>query len=301
MPRALLRVCDSRRKAPMCVSPRGVVCPCARNRCQQGVREADTVVRDLDHVRVDRGAEQLRRIGVQRTGEQVDRTVAGEGSQAKRVERSRWQERKSSRDELLQRGRDRERLAGRDRNGAPIERPPELEREERIPARCVDDLEQRRPGQCEPQTLAEQRLHRVHVESAELDVRQALALERRSESERVLLCVRSRRDENSHGLIAKPTERELEHGTRRRVKPVDIIERDKHGLFTRQFPKDAEESSRDGARLWIGLRLDEEERALERASLRTWQAGQHLGDARFEEIGERRMRELRLRRHRLRR
>jgi hypothetical protein len=52
--------------------------------------------------------------------------------------------------------------------------------------------------------------------------------------------------------------------------------------------------------LWIGLRLDEEERALERASLRTWQAGQQCSDARFEEIGERRMRELRLRRHRLR-
>ena len=82
---------------------------------------------------------------------------------------------------------------------------------------------------------------------------------------------------------------------------MDIVERDEHGLFTRQFPKDAEESSRDGARLWIGLRLDEEERALERASLRTRQTGQHLGDTRLEEIGERRMRQLRLRRHGLRR
>ena len=136
----------------------------------------------------------------ERAGEQVDRTVAGESRQAKRVERSGRQERKPSRDELLQRGRDRERLAGRDRNGAPIERPPELEREERIPARRVDDLEQRRPGQCESEALAEQRLHGAHVESAELDARQALALERRPESERALLCIRSRRDEDSHRL-----------------------------------------------------------------------------------------------------
>jgi hypothetical protein len=82
---------------------------------------------------------------------------------------------------------------------------------------------------------------------------------------------------------------------------VDIVERDKHGLFTRQFPQDAEESSRNGARLWIGLRLDEKERSLERASLRPRQSGQHIGDARLEEIGERRMRQLRLGRHRLRR
>ena len=61
------------------------------------------------------------------------------------VERCRRQERKPARNELLQRRRDREWLAGRDRNAAPVERPPELEREERIPARRVDDLEQRRP------------------------------------------------------------------------------------------------------------------------------------------------------------
>jgi hypothetical protein len=83
---------------------------------------------------------------------------------------------------------------------------------------------------------------------------------------------------------------------------MDIVERDEHGLFARQLSEDAEESSRDGARLrWISLRLGEEERALERASLRTRQAWQHLGDARLEEIGERRMRQLRLRRHGLRR
>ena len=50
---------------------------------------------------------------------------------------------------------------------------------------------------------------------------------------------------------------------------MDIVERHEHGLFTRQFPQDTEESSRDGARLWISVRLDEEERAFERASLRT--------------------------------
>jgi hypothetical protein len=82
---------------------------------------------------------------------------------------------------------------------------------------------------------------------------------------------------------------------------VDIVKRHKHGLFTRQFPQDAEESSRNGAWLWIGLRLDEEERSLERATLRSGQSGQHVGDARLEEIGEGRMRQLRLRRHRLRR
>ena len=83
---------------------------------------------------------------------------------------------------------------------------------------------------------------------------------------------------------------------------MDIVECDEHGLFTRQLAEDAEESGRDGARLrWISLRLGEKERALERASLWTRQAGQHLGHAWLEEIGERRMRQLRLRRHGLRR
>jgi hypothetical protein len=44
------------------------------------------------------------------------------------------------------------------------------------------------------------------------------------------------------------------------------------------------------------LRLGEEECALERTSLRTRQAWHHLGDAGLEEIGERRMRQVRLRR-----
>ena len=82
---------------------------------------------------------------------------------------------------------------------------------------------------------------------------------------------------------------------------MDIVEGDEHGLFTRQLSKDAEKTSRDSARLWIGFRLGEEERALERTSLRTRQARQHVCGARLEEIGERRMRQLRLGRHRLRR
>jgi hypothetical protein len=83
---------------------------------------------------------------------------------------------------------------------------------------------------------------------------------------------------------------------------MDIFERDEHGLFTRQLSEDAEETSRDGARLrWISLRLGEEECALERASLRTRQAGQQLGDAWLEEISERRMRQIGLCRHGLRR
>ena len=55
----------------------------------------------------------------------------------------------------LQRSRP-QRLAGA---ACAVERPPELEREERIASRCVDDLEQRRPRQCESEALAEQRLH----------------------------------------------------------------------------------------------------------------------------------------------
>ena len=82
---------------------------------------------------------------------------------------------------------------------------------------------------------------------------------------------------------------------------MDVLERDEHGLLARERAEDAEESGRDRARLWIGPRLGEEERGLERATLRTRQAGQHVGDARLEEIGERRVRELRLRRDRLRR
>ena len=83
-----------------------------------------------------------------------------------------------------------------------IERPSELEREERVPARGVDDLKQRRLRQCESEALAEQRLHGAHIESAEPESRQPLVLERRPESERAPLCVRSDRDEDGHRLLA---------------------------------------------------------------------------------------------------
>jgi hypothetical protein len=82
---------------------------------------------------------------------------------------------------------------------------------------------------------------------------------------------------------------------------VDIVEGDEHGLFTAQLSKDAEETGRDRARLWVRFRLGQEERALKRTSLRTRQARQDISNARFEEVGETRMRQLRLRGYRLRR
>ena len=81
---------------------------------------------------------------------------------------------------------------------------------------------------------------------------------------------------------------------------MNIVEGDEHGLLTRQLSKDAEKTSRDSARLWIGFRLGEEERALERTSLRTRQAG-NTSAAHGSRRSERRMRQLRLGRHRLRR
>ena len=79
---------------------------------------------------------------------------------------------------------------------------------------------------------------------------------------------------------------------------MDVVEGDEHGLLARERSEDAEEAGRDRARLRRGvLRLGEEERPLERALLRTRQVGQDVGDAQLEEIGERRVRELRLRGH----
>ena len=282
----------------MCVAPRRAVRPGARNRRQQGVGEADTVVRDLDHVRVDRRAKQLRRVGVQRTGEQVDRTVAGEGRQAKRVESFRRQERKSPRDELLQRGRTWSGSPGATERSA--HRAPARARARRTDSRPT----RRRPGAAlggsvRVPTLAEQCLHGAHVESAELDVHQALALERRSESERALLCVRSRRDENSHGLTAKPTERNS--STAR--DDVSSQWTSSSATSTRCSRANSRRTLRNPAATarGCGSASGSARRSAPSSARRCGRGTGHLGDTRFEEIGERRMRELRLRRHRLRR
>ena len=147
--RALLGIGDDRREPAVRLSAHGPVRPGARHRREQRVHEADAATRDVDHLGVDGRAEHLPRVSSERVSEQVDRTIAPERRQAQGIERRGRQEREPTDDELPERGGNREGLARRDRVGVAVECPPELEREERVPARGVDDLEERRPSQLE--------------------------------------------------------------------------------------------------------------------------------------------------------
>ena len=244
VPRALLWVGDSRRQAPVCVSRHGDVHPGARNRRKQGVSEADTVVRDLDHVRVDRRAKQLRRVGVQRTGEQVDQSPARAAKPERRALPR--QERKPARDELLQRGRDREWLAGRDRNvrrssarpssSAKNGFPPDASTTWSSVGRVSASPRRSRSSACTAFTSSPPSWTRVRrsPSNAGPQASERSPASARAETRTATVSLRSRRNANSSTA-------------RDDVSPVDIVERDEHGLFTRQLPKDAEESSRDGA------------------------------------------------------
>ena len=68
-------------------------------------------------------------------------------------------------------------------------------------------------------------------------------------------------------LVAEASKRDLEHGGRRRVEPLDIVERDKHGTRARSGPEGVEQREPDRAGIRSALaRLGEEQRDLQRAA-----------------------------------
>ena len=99
----------------------------------------------------------------------------------------------------------------------------ELEREHRIAARGLVHPRQRRPGDPQTQTRVDQMVERADTERPDVDLREAL-LKGMAEIEGVAR-VAAVGGKDSDRSVAKPPRREGEDPPRRRVEPLDVVER----------------------------------------------------------------------------
>ena len=197
----------------------------------------------------------------------------------------------------MQRRRERQILA---RSGArsAFERPRQLERVERVPARAlVDGVNQSgREGAPEPPAH-----HRGELALAKRADPDALGTERPDHGRR-----RARldpaREEQAHRLGRQPAAREGEDRCARLVGPLDVVDRDEHRRGARELADRGQEGDGQHARVLqrVARGVVEQQRGAERAALWPREAGEPLEVDAREQVtdGRERQRALAVRRPR---
>jgi hypothetical protein len=197
-------------------------------------------------------------------------------------------------------GEQRLEVAG-DRQGAAVlelpavlpQRAPDLERVERVAAGGLVQLPQRRPGERRAEAAAEQLVQRAQAERAETEPvhvpgERPFQLERRPSAP-----VAPSRHQQADRLVPEPLRREPDQVRRRRVEPLDVVERERHGVLPREHPQRGQEreGDRPAFRRALGL-VGEQHGDLERRALRRRQPREHAVEHPAEKIGEPGEREL---------
>ena len=137
------------------------------------------------------------------------------------------QRRQPSGDESGERRRNRQPLTRARASARLLERAPELERVERIPARRLVKLDKRRTRKRDAEAVAQQPMRRADTQRAELQPPQLLARQRAIEPERsCFVAAAPACDENRGRPGRKPTQRERKHGRGRRVEPLHVVDGD---------------------------------------------------------------------------
>jgi hypothetical protein len=175
---------------------------------------------------------------------------------------------------------------------ALIEEPGDLQRVQRVPGRRLCDPDERRARKRPPQAPGDDPVQRGDRERPELEPLQAPRMSDAVEHVRVR---RAQREERPDRLVRQPPERELDRSRRRRVEPLDVVDRE-HDLPGRgQLAEEREHRRSDQAPLRGTVGLDAEQRDVERVALRARKGGQRLLGDRRHEVGEPGEREPRLR------
>ena len=122
--------------------------------------------------------------------------------------------------------------------------------------------------QLQTQPVLEQAMHSSRGERRERAVlelslgKHALQLERRTRTG-------TKSHHQADTLVPKPPERDLEHAGRRRIKPLDVVQRDHHRPAVGQSPQRVEHGQPDGMCVWaLVARLLEQQRDTERPPAR---------------------------------
>ncbi len=199
-------------------------------------------------------------------------------------------------EQLVQALGDAQRLARRWPCIGALELATELERKERVTRRGLENAGELRPGQLEPEAIPEQMVERAETQWPDPEPLEPLVGEGALELEgsRDLGNLPQRRQQ-ADALLAETSQRDLEHACRRRVEPLDVVERSDDRAALGEKAKHIEQGESDRARIGSLLaRLGEEKCDLERATTRWGERGRHLVEDRRQEVGETREGEQRL-------
>ena len=170
------------------------------------------------------------------------------------------------------------------------ERAPELEREQRVAERGLDNAAQHVPRQAQSQALREQPLRRGEAQRADLEplhaVRALCPLERRR-------AARALREQKADRVVAEASGGEGDCVRGRGVEPLHVVDRDEQRTSRGERADGAQEAHAErSGRWWVGRGLRAQERYLERVQLRRGHVRQLFGGDAVEQIGQRREREL---------
>jgi hypothetical protein len=159
--------------------------------------------------------------------------------------------------------------------------------------RRIDDPPQQPAANAEPEPLEQQQPDRRHAERTDVDPLGPVPLERPLELRRK---PRELREQEADGLGVDAAGREREHLARRRVEPLEVVDRDDHRRRAGERAQQVEQPERDRVRL--GRRTGghgPQQRDLERQPLRRRQCGERLLLDPVDQVDERGEGELRLR------
>ena len=141
--------------------------------------------------------------------------------------------------EVLESGRDRQLLAGLDA-AAPLDCTRELEGEKGVPTRGLTDAQEDRARERGSRADPEQLVESAQAEWAELDRREPLRGDRSGEPGRHHV---TGGEERGNGLVFEPRQGVAEHCQRRRVEPLDIVDREQQSLTLGEGSQDREEAN----------------------------------------------------------
>ena len=189
--------------------------------------------------------------------------------------------------------RHRQPLAGLQVQRSRLHRAPELEREERVPARELVHVMEDRAGGHPAEPELQQALDGAEAERGQVEAIEAIGgpveAERRRRGAR-----RPLREQEADGLVRQAPCREGEHRRGGPVEPLHVVDGDDERRGARQRAQRGQGGERDGLLVRRRAGIRDEQRRLERAPLRGGEVVQRLGVG-AEQVAERRVREARLR------
>ena len=93
--------------------------------------------------------------------------------------------------------------------------------------------------------------------------------------------------QEADGLVVQPSQGDLQHPGRRRVEPLQIVERDQHGALLGKRSQHVQERKADRTRVrGLRARIGEQEGDLERTASQRRQRRCHFVEDRGDQIGE---------------